>query len=82
MEIENLFREILKKYAAYEPVEQINEEGWVILNTNENPYPHIEDILEDIYETCQEPLNREFKIDENQNILLIFKCNSKLCETT
>ena len=48
MEIENLFREILKKYAAYEPVEQINQEGWVILNTNENPYPPITDILEDI----------------------------------
>lgn len=48
MEIENLFRETLKKYAAYEPVEQINEEGWVILNTNENPYPPILDILKDI----------------------------------
>ena len=44
-------------------------------------YIQDEDIFEDICDTCQEPLHRELKIDENQNILLIFKCNSKLCET-
>jgi len=44
-------------------------------------YIQDENIFEDICETCQEPLHRELKIDENQNILLIFKCNSKLCET-
>jgi histidinol-phosphate aminotransferase len=48
MEIENLFRESLKKYAVYEPVERLNEEEWIIFNTNENPYPPIPDILEDI----------------------------------
>jgi len=44
-------------------------------------YIQDEDKFEDICETCQEPLRRELKSDENQNILLIFKCKSKLCET-
>ena len=48
MEIENLFRESLKKYAVYEPTERVNEDGWVTLNTNENPYPPLPEILEDI----------------------------------
>ena len=32
MEIENLFRESLKKYAAYEPFEQISEEGLSLIH--------------------------------------------------
>ncbi|MFX0148408.1 MAG: histidinol-phosphate transaminase [Candidatus Hodarchaeota archaeon] len=48
MEIEDLFRESLKKYSSYEPEEQLDEEGWLKLNTNENPYPPIPEIVEEI----------------------------------
>lgn len=48
MEIENFFRESLKKYIPYEPEEQIDEEGWLKLNTNENPYPPVPEIVEDV----------------------------------
>ncbi len=60
MEIENLFRESLKKYAVYEPVERLNEEDWVILNSNENPYPPIPEILKDIKDAIDnsEDLNK------------------------
>ncbi|MFX0032621.1 MAG: histidinol-phosphate transaminase [Promethearchaeota archaeon] len=50
MEIEDLFRESLKKYSSYEPEEQLDEEGWLKLNTNENPYPPIPEIVEEIKE--------------------------------
>ncbi|UCD01372.1 MAG: histidinol-phosphate transaminase [Promethearchaeota archaeon] len=48
MELNKLIRENLRKYSAYEPGEQPTEEGWVILNTNENPYPPLPEILNDI----------------------------------
>ncbi|MFX1487887.1 MAG: histidinol-phosphate transaminase [Promethearchaeota archaeon] len=48
MDLSELLRENLKKYSAYEPGEQPTEEGWLKLNTNENPYPPIPEIINDI----------------------------------
>ena len=48
MELNKLLRENLRKYSAYETGEHPTEDDWVILNTNENPYPPIQDILVDI----------------------------------
>ena len=48
MEIENLFRENLQKYNSYETEEHPEGEGWIKLNINENAYPPIKEILEDI----------------------------------
>jgi histidinol-phosphate aminotransferase len=48
MDLSELLRENLKKYSAYEPGEQPTEEGWLKLNTNENPYPPIPEIIKDI----------------------------------
>ncbi|MFX1479908.1 MAG: histidinol-phosphate transaminase [Promethearchaeota archaeon] len=48
MDISELLRENLKKYSAYEPGEQPTEEGWLKLNTNENPYPPVPEIINDI----------------------------------
>lgn len=48
MEIEKLFRENLQKYNSYEAVEQPEGEGWLKLNINENAFPPVQEILEDI----------------------------------
>jgi histidinol-phosphate aminotransferase len=48
MELKNLIRENLRKYSAYESFEQPTEEGWVQLHTNENPFPPIPEVLDDI----------------------------------
>jgi len=48
MEIEKLFRENLQKYNSYETEEQPEDEGWLKLNINENAYPPVQEILEDI----------------------------------
>ncbi len=54
MELNKLIRENLRKYSAYEPGEHPTEDDWVILNTNENPYPPIQDILVDIKSAVNE----------------------------
>ena len=56
MELNKLIREHLRKYSAYEPVEQLMEEGWVKLNTNENPFPPISEVLNDIKKAVDENL--------------------------
>ncbi len=43
-------------------------------------YVQNEDFFEGLCDTCQEPLSRNFNIDENQNNILIFKCENKICE--
>jgi len=48
MEIEKLFRENLQNFNAYETEEHPEGEGWTKLNVNENPYPPIQEILDDI----------------------------------
>ncbi|MFW9972261.1 MAG: hypothetical protein ACFFDF_18900 [Candidatus Odinarchaeota archaeon] len=46
-----------------------------------NDYVQNEDLLNDICDTCQEPMQRNLKVDENKKIILIFRCNSKICES-
>lgn len=54
MELNKLIREHLRKYSAYETEEHPTEDNWVILNTNENPYPPVQDILVDIKNAVNE----------------------------
>lgn len=56
MELNELIRENLRKYAAYEPGEQPSEEGWLKMNTNENPFPPIPEILNDIKNAVNEKI--------------------------
>jgi histidinol-phosphate aminotransferase len=54
MELNELLREHLRKFSAYEPGEQPTEDGWLKLNTNENPFPPIPEILNDIKNAVNE----------------------------
>ncbi|MFX1419022.1 MAG: histidinol-phosphate transaminase, partial [Promethearchaeota archaeon] len=58
MELNKLIRENLRKYSAYETSEQPTEADWVKLHTNENPFPPIPEVL------------NEIKIAINENIRL------------
>ena len=40
-----------------------------------------EDFFEQICESCQTPFTREFKVNDNHTIDLIFKCEGKMCES-
>ena len=46
MDLNNLLRDPLKRFSAYEPGEQPTGDGWIKLNTNENPFPPVPEILE------------------------------------
>ena len=48
MDLNQLIRRNLLKYSAYEPGEQPTTEGWVKLNTNENPYGLPPEVVDDI----------------------------------
>ncbi len=48
MDLDKLFRKNLKTFSAYEPGEQPQGDGWIKLNTNENAYPPIPEVLNDI----------------------------------
>ncbi|MFX1257930.1 MAG: histidinol-phosphate transaminase [Promethearchaeota archaeon] len=48
MDLNSLLRDSLKNYSPYEPGEQPTGKGWIKLNTNENPYPPIPEILTEI----------------------------------
>ena len=48
MVLKDLFRETLRKYVDFEPQTHPQEQGWVELNTTENPYPPIPEILDNI----------------------------------
>jgi histidinol-phosphate aminotransferase len=56
MDLNELIRENLKKYSAYEPGEQPTEEGWLKLNTNENAFPPIPEIITDIKKAVNEKI--------------------------
>jgi len=58
MNLNELIRKNLKKYVAYEPGEQPQGEGWVKLNTNENPYPPVAEIIDDIKSAINERLRK------------------------
>jgi histidinol-phosphate aminotransferase len=54
MDLENLFRDVLKNYSAYEPIEQPEENNWIKLHTNENAFPPIPEVITDIKDTIQD----------------------------
>lgn len=54
MDLNELVRTNLKNYSAYETEDQPTYDGWVILNTNENPYPPLPEILDDIKKSINE----------------------------
>lgn len=56
MDLNELIRPNLKKFSAYEPGEQPQEEGWIKLNTNENPFPPIPEIIEEIKNAINDKL--------------------------
>jgi histidinol-phosphate aminotransferase len=56
MDLNKLIRENLRKYSAYEPGDQLVEDGWIKLNTNENPFPPIPEVLTDIKGAVDEKL--------------------------
>ncbi len=58
MDLKNLIRDSLKRYNSYEPGEQPIGDGWIKLNTNENPYPPIPEIIDDIKNAVNVRLNR------------------------
>lgn len=53
MDLEKIFRENLKRYTSYETAEIPSGENWLLLNTNENPYPPIPEIVEDLKDAIQ-----------------------------
>ena len=58
MNLNELIRPSLKNFTAYEPGEQPVEDGWVKLNTNENPYPPLPEILEEIKNAVNDNLRK------------------------
>ncbi|MBD3341518.1 MAG: histidinol-phosphate transaminase [Candidatus Lokiarchaeota archaeon] len=48
MDIKKIVRSSLRNYSAYEPGEQPQGGGWIKLNSNENPYPPIPEVLKEI----------------------------------
>jgi len=48
MNLDDLLRKSLKYFTPYEPGEQPIEDDWIKLNTNENPYPPIPEVINDI----------------------------------
>ena len=53
MDIENLFRENLKRYTTYEIGEVPLGENWLLLDTTENCFPPIPEILNDIKDAIE-----------------------------
>ncbi len=58
MDLNNLLRDPLKRFSAYVPGEQPTGEGWIKLNTNENPFPPTPEILEEIKNAVNEKMKR------------------------
>ncbi|MBY9008208.1 MAG: histidinol-phosphate transaminase [Candidatus Lokiarchaeota archaeon] len=56
MELNKLIRAHLRKFDEYVPGEQPSENDWIKLNANENPYPPISEIVEDIKKNTNEKL--------------------------
>ncbi len=58
MNINDLKRKSLRKFSPYQPGEQPSTKDWVKLNTNENPYPPIPEIMEEIKNAINEKLRK------------------------
>ena len=54
MDFENLIKDSIKKFTPFEPVEKQDDEGWVRLDTNENAYPPLTEIIEDLKKSLTE----------------------------
>lgn len=53
----SLFRPAVDQIAGYVPGEQPQDDGWIKLNTNENPYPPSPGVLEAVKAACSGHLN-------------------------
>ena len=65
------------KYQCWNKNCERNDEAFLVINNfiqNETKFNRT-------CENCQEPFQREFMIDSDQNLLLFFKCNGKMCDT-
>ncbi|MFX1321885.1 MAG: histidinol-phosphate transaminase [Promethearchaeota archaeon] len=58
MDLNELVRNNLKNYSTYETEEQPPDDDWVVLNTNENPYPPLPEILNDIKKAVNANIRR------------------------
>ena len=66
------------KYQCWNKNCEYKDVPFVVLNV----YIQNEDYFDDVCDVCQEHYQREFIIDNNGNILLYFRCNEKLCESS
>jgi len=48
MDFENLIRDSIKKFTAFEPIEKQDDESWLRFDTNENVYPPLTEIMNDL----------------------------------
>ncbi len=58
MNLKKLIRNNILDFAAYTPGEQPIEKGWIKLNTNENPYPPIPEVMEDLTKAINDNLRK------------------------
>ncbi|MFX1277022.1 MAG: histidinol-phosphate transaminase [Promethearchaeota archaeon] len=58
MDLDKFIRKSLKNYAAYEPGEQPQGDGWVKLNTNENAYPPIPEVINEIKNAINDKIRK------------------------
>ena len=58
MDLNKLVRNHLKMCGAYTPGEQPTDEGWVKLNTNENPFPPLPEVIEDMKNALNDRLKK------------------------
>jgi histidinol-phosphate aminotransferase len=66
----NLFSDKLKKLTPYTPGEQLNDKRYIKLNTNENPYPPSDKVLEAIKDKADETL-RLYPDPESKELLSV-----------
>lgn len=56
MDLNDILREVLKNFSPYEPGEQPIGDDWIKLNTNENAYPPIPEVIEEIKNSINDKL--------------------------
>lgn len=66
----NLFSDKLKRLTPYTPGEQLNDKRYIKLNTNENPYPPSDKVLEAIKDKAGETL-RLYPDPESKELLSV-----------
>ena len=58
MDLKDLLRKNVRDFISYTPGEQPSDGDWIKLNTNENPYPPVPEIMEDIKNSINETLRK------------------------